>query len=68
MAYGIRPTYLWRLSSVGSRGAEVFPPRGGHRLKIKPIMRCIFDAVDRCSLPCVDMADTGCALSAISYQ
>ncbi len=35
--------------------------RGIYRLKIKPIMRCNFDAVDRCSLPCVDMADTGYA-------
>lgn len=32
----------------------------GYDLMIKPIMRCIFfDAVDRCSLPCVRAADCG---------
>ncbi len=60
MAYGNRPTYLWRLFTVGFR-ARLWSLRGGHSLKIKPIARCIFDAVDRCSLPCVDMADIGYA-------
>ena len=32
----------------------------GYVLMIKPIMRCEFsDAVDRCSLPCVEAADCG---------
>lgn len=57
MAYGNRPTYLWRLYSVGLR-SWFLPHREGHSLEIKPIARCNFDAVDRRSLPCVDMADT----------
>ena len=75
MAYDIRPTYLWRLFSVGSRGIVRFSffkrgtqSRGGHRLKIKPIARCIFDAVDRRSLPCVDMADTACTCRRLATE
>ena len=35
----------------------------GYVLMIKPIMRCEFsDAVDRCSLPCVEAADCGSGL------
>ena len=67
MAYGNRPTYLWRLFTVGFR-ARPWSLRGGHSLKIKPITRCIFDAVDRCSLPCVDMADTNYACRRLATE
>ena len=70
MAYGNRPTYLWRLSSVGSRERVrvIQPVRGGHRLKIKPIARCNLTLwIDVACLAWI-LADTGHALLLISYR